>query len=79
MYSSLFIHFGHYFISRRNDCAFINDHNVHGQAYLPDTLLRFLETLVGTNFRADIDFSSSSMSISFDDFVSGIAVAGGFD
>jgi hypothetical protein len=79
VYSSLFIRVGYYFISHRTGCVFINEHNVHGQDYLPDTLLRFLVTLVGTNFRADIDFSNSSMSISLDDFVSGIAVAGGFD
>lgn len=66
-------------MSHRHGCVFKEEHNVYGQDYLPDTLLRFLVTLAGTNFRADIDFSSSSMSISFDDFVSGIAVAGGFD
>lgn len=61
-------------------CALIsNEYNVYVEDYLPGTLLRFLVTLVGTNFKADIDFSSSSMSMSFDGFFSGIAVAGGFD
>lgn len=54
-------------------------HNVYVEDYLPGALLRFLVTLVGTNFKADIDFSSSSISMSFGGFFSGIDVAGGFD
>lgn len=62
-------------------CGLISptSHNIYVEDYLPDTLLRFLVTLVGTNFKADIDFSNSSMSMSFGDFFSGIGVAGGFD
>lgn len=62
-------------------CGLISptSHNIYVEDYLPDTLLRFLVTLVGTNFKADIDFSNSSMSMWFGDFFSGIGVAGGFD
>jgi hypothetical protein len=42
-------------------------------------LLRFLATLVGTNRKADMDFSSSSISISADGFVSGTVTTGGLD
>lgn len=62
-------------------CALISQmsHNVYVEDYLLGALLRFLVTLVGTNFKADIDFSSSSISMSFGGFFSGIDVAGGFD
>lgn len=49
------------------------------QNYLPGTLPRFLVTLVGTNFKADIDFSSSSISMSHGGCSSGSTLAGTFD